>query len=110
MRIFTFLLLSLLIGCSQTREIPKDKIDAALTKKITELQVQKSGEKTDFIGTCISEINTPLRLDIESAGINIKSVSKNIFTGNGDYNAIITLAGKDYIKWLEAPREFYPQK
>ena len=110
MKIFTFLFLSLLIGCSQSRDIPKDKVDPSLAKKLTELEQKKSEEAISFIGKCHSEISTAIKDELEASGIKIHSVSKDIFTATGDYKAILKIAGSDYVKWLESPGETYPLK
>jgi len=110
MKILTFLLLSLLLGCSQTKDIPKDKMDPALAAKLSELKQNSSDETIDFIGKCNSEISSAMKDVLETSGINLHSVSKDIFTATGNYKAIIKIAGKDFIKWLELPKTTYPLK
>ena len=108
MKTFTILLLTILIGCSQSKETPQNKIDSRLAKKMTEVEQIKSEDPIDFIGSCNVEITSTIKDDLEASGINIRSVSKDIFTASGNYKSILEIAEKNYIKWLEAPRELHP--
>jgi hypothetical protein len=104
------MILTIFIGCSQSKETPKDKIDPALFEAIAKLDEIKSKEIIDFIGTCNSEITSTIKDDIETAGINIHTISKNIFTASGNYKSILKIENKDYIKWLELPQKLHPLK
>lgn len=110
MKIFMLLFLSLFVGCSQTGNIPKDKIDPSLADKLTRLEQNKSDETLNFIGKCTTEITPSIKEELAAAGISIHSVSKDIFTGTGNYKAIIKIAGTNYIKWIEEPKETFPIK
>ncbi len=99
------ILLSLLIGCSQTMEIPKDKVAPTLIRKLTELQQNHSDQIINFIGKCNSEVSPEIKEDLERSDISVHTVSKDIFTGSGNYKSILKIVIKDYIKWLETPRE-----
>ena len=66
-----------------------DKLDAALIQKILENEKNKSNDKIEFIGVCGKEIDDQLRKDIESTGVEINSISNDIFTGRGTSTSIL---------------------
>jgi len=108
MKLIAILLLSIIIACSQSKEISNNKIDPTLIKIIADAEQIKSEEMINFIGSCNLEITPSIKEDLEISGINIRSISKDIFTASGNYKSILEIADKSYIKWLEAPREFHP--
>ena len=100
-----FFLSVFLFGCANSGEVSMDKLDAALKQKISEYKNNGIKEEIRFIGICNKEINEQTRQDIKSTGVIVNSVSKDIFTGRGNYNSILKLSGKDYLTSLRAPRE-----
>jgi hypothetical protein len=108
MKIFIIFLLLIIISCSQSKEIYDSKIDPLLIKTIVDAEQIKSEEMINFIGSCNSDITSSMKEDLEISGINIRSISKDIFTASGNYKSILKIAGKNYIKWLETPREVRP--
>ena len=109
MKLFIPILFSVfLFGCSQTNNMSMDKLDPALQQKVSVSRENKSDIMIEFIGTCNKEIDDQVKRDIESTGIEVNSVSKDIFTGKGNYSSILELSGKDFIKYLRAPRELMP--
>ena len=109
MKLFILILFPIfLFGCSHTENISMDKLDAALQQKVSESKENKSDVKIEFIGSCNAEIDDQVKRDIESTGVEVNSVSKDIFTGKGNYSSILELAGKDFIKYLRAPHGLKP--
>jgi hypothetical protein len=109
MKLFIPILFSIsLFGCSHTENVSMEKLDVALQQKVSVNKENKSDDKIEFIGACNKEIDDVLRQDIKSTGIEVNSVSKDIFTGRGNYVSILKLSEKDFIKFLRAPRELKP--
>ncbi len=109
MKLFIPILFSIfLFGCSHTEKMSLDKLDAAILQKISENGENKSDDKIEFIGVCDKEIDDQLKEDIESTGVEINSVSDDIFTGRGTSTSILKLSGKDFIIFLQSPRKQQP--
>jgi hypothetical protein len=85
-----------------------DKLDSALRQKVLENKENKLDDQIQFIGTCNKEIDDQIKQDIESTGVEVNSVSKDIFTGRGTYTSILKLSEKDCVKILQAPGELKP--
>jgi hypothetical protein len=103
-----FLLLIFLLGCANTQDVSLNKLDPALRQQVTEHQKNKSNELINFVGKTKSTIDSTMAESVKSLGIEINSISKEIFTGKGSYEAILKLLNKDYIKSLEANKPLAP--
>jgi len=108
MKISLFVLMLLLLSCAQTENASIGKLDPVLKQQVIENQKSNSGESISFIAQLSVPASTSIKDDIRSNGIEINSISKNIFTGKGNYKSILLISHKDYIKSLEANKTYAP--
>jgi hypothetical protein len=108
MKLFIALILFFLAGCAHTQDISLAKLDPMLKQQVIEHKKSSSEELISFVGRSKTTIDSTLQNDIESTGIRINSILKNIFTGKGSYKSIIKLSAKDYIQSLEASKKLMP--
>ena len=96
--LFTVILYLTLIGCSSMNEKYESKLDSGLKLKLK----NSLDEKIEFFGKCKVDISEEIRSERESTGVNIQTISKDIFTASGLSDQIIKLAKLNVVKYLEA--------
>jgi hypothetical protein len=104
------LVLTLIWGCTSTQNISLNKLDPALKEQVIKYQNSNSKELIRFVGETKVTLDSTIENSIKSSGIQINSISKSIFTGKGNVEAVLKLIDSDYIKALEANKPLSPDE
>jgi starvation-inducible outer membrane lipoprotein len=104
--LLTILFTIYLFGCSSVNDQYKEKLDFGLKSKVN----KNSSESISFFGKCNEVINDDIKTSLEKTGIQIQTISKDIFTASGSAEQIIKLAKLEVIKSLEESKERFPKK
>lgn len=97
MKLFLIFTLLVMVACSSTRSDHSEKLDVPLKQKLSEVEKNKSGELTRFLGKCNRPITEEMRSALEESGVIIHSVANDIFTASGTAEQIRRLAEYDQV-------------
>ncbi|MFZ0390094.1 MAG: hypothetical protein WAN36_06505 [Calditrichia bacterium] len=96
-----FLLMGLILfGCSNSKLVENNKMDAPLKNKISELEKSNDQEVIQVFGKCGQKITDAMKDQLKSTGADIGSTAGDIFTASGKSPEIRKLAQLDIVTQL----------
>ncbi len=106
------LLLVLLIaagGCrAQDYRAVEGKLDAPLRQKLEALHQEDRVDTLAVLGRCSAPVSDEMRAKIVAAGVEVQSVTGDIFAARLASDRIVPLAKLDFVKMLELSQTSQP--
>ncbi len=91
----------LLNECSASAGYNSAKVDTELNQKITKLEKEDPDSVIQFTGKTKGIITDQMRTELEKTGINVETVTGDIFTANGKIDGIKKVTLLEFVIYLE---------
>lgn len=88
-------------GCSSMTEYIPEKIDSPLHQRILFLEKEEPEALIQFMGKTSSVLNDKMKSGLESTGITIETIVRDVFTASGNIKSIKKSTLLDFVVFLE---------
>lgn len=93
------------ISCASSAEYIPEKLESPLHQRILHLEKEEPDALIQFAGKSNSTINNDMKKQLESAGLSVETIIKDIFTASGNAESIKKTTLLDFVVFLEIAKK-----
>jgi hypothetical protein len=93
------------IGCASSAEYIPEKLETPLHQRILYLEKEEPDILIQFAGKSNTSINDEMKKKLESAGLLIETIIRDIFTASGNAESIKKTTLLDFVVFLEIAKK-----
>ena len=93
------------IGCASSAEYIPEKLETPLHQRILHLEKEEPNSLVQFAGKTNSVISDEMKKKLESAGLSVETIIRDIFTASGNAESIKKTTLLDFVVFLEIAKK-----